>query len=307
MLPIPFLQALVSKNTTNKPPQQISAGNIVNLGFHIYRSHLKQYFQLSLIAHLWLLVPIYGYAKFCSIAGLMSRLAFYEIIGQPESIKVAKSKIKNQLGKFWFTGIFVTILPIIQTFIAYFVFAFLAIIIFGLTSTIINFRQFYGLGTIFPILLGLGYFLIFMIVYIALPLWFYSPLFLTDPILGIQSNSSFWRTIRQSQTLTSGSRKRLILIISLSFLITVPVILTTYFLFIIIVSMITLIQPDYLYSNSTDDSTLTGTLYLVFFSIINGVIYMPMWQAIKAAVYYDILCRDEGLDINLRDKINIRS
>lgn len=278
--------------------QQISVGNIVNLGVNLYRAHLKQYFKLSLIAHLWLLVPIYGYAKFCAVAALISRLAFCELIGQPESPKIARSKIKNQLGKFLFTGIFVTLIPLIQTFAVLILFTIIFVFIYVLVNTIFDWRSLKILANInYSILQGIGYFLVFISVYILIPLWFYSPLFMTDLPLAVENNVSSFQTIKQSQQLTRGSKLRVISIILLSFVITVPVVIITW---ITVSFLLALILPIFFSKSYLGNSSFLGTLVLIFLSLINGIIYMPMWQAVKAVVYFDFISQREGWGLNLR-------
>lgn len=116
--------------------QQLSIGNIVNLGVYLYRSHPKLYFKLALIAHLWLLVPIYGWAKFYATSALISRLAFSELIGQPESLKAARSQINRQLWNFLITGILVVLIPLTEALMVYTLFSIVAGLIFVLILAI---------------------------------------------------------------------------------------------------------------------------------------------------------------------------
>ena len=44
--------------------QPLSIGNVVSAGVRLYRSHLKTYLKLALIAHLWALVPIWTHITF---------------------------------------------------------------------------------------------------------------------------------------------------------------------------------------------------------------------------------------------------
>lgn len=278
--------------------QQISVGNTVNLGVNLYRTHLKQYFKLSLIAHLWLLVPIYGYAKFCAVAALISRLAFCELIGQPESPKIARSKIKNQLGKFLLTGIFVTLIPLIQTFAVLILFTIIFAFIYALANTIFDWRSLKILENInYSILQGIGYFIIFIAVYILIPLWFYSPLFMTDLPLVVENNVSSSQAIKQSRQLTKGSKIRVISIILLSFVITVPIIITTW---LAVSFLLALVLPIFFSKTYLSNSSFLGTLVLILLSLINGIIYMPLWQAVKAVVYFDFISQREGWGLNLR-------
>ena len=81
--------------------QPLSIGNVVSAGVRLYRSHLKTYLKLALIAHLWALVPIYGWAKYAAISGLISRLAFGELTYQPESVEEARSHVNPRFWSFF--------------------------------------------------------------------------------------------------------------------------------------------------------------------------------------------------------------
>jgi len=87
------------------PIQPLSIGNVVSAGLRLYRSHLKSYFQLALKAYLWILVPVYGWAKFYAIAALISRLAFGELVNQPESVESGRRYVNSKLWQFLITAL----------------------------------------------------------------------------------------------------------------------------------------------------------------------------------------------------------
>jgi len=55
------------------PIADFTVGNTITIAFAIYRNNLKRFLQLSLVAHLWLLVPIYGWARYLAIAIKINR------------------------------------------------------------------------------------------------------------------------------------------------------------------------------------------------------------------------------------------
>jgi hypothetical protein len=75
----------------------LSVGNVVSAGLRIYRDRFLTYFRLAFIAYLWIFVPIYGWAKFSSIMGLISRLAFGEVRERPETVTEANRYVKPRL------------------------------------------------------------------------------------------------------------------------------------------------------------------------------------------------------------------
>ena len=78
----------------------LSIGNVVSAGARLYRSHFKTYLKLALFAYLWLLIPIYGWAKYFAISGLIARLAFGELTNHPESVKTARQQVNRRLWSF---------------------------------------------------------------------------------------------------------------------------------------------------------------------------------------------------------------
>ncbi|WP_049790737.1 hypothetical protein [Trichormus azollae] len=71
--------------------EPLSMDNVVSAAVRLYRPHLKTYLQIAFTAHFWALVPIYGWAKYAAISGLISPLAFEELTNQPESVEDARS------------------------------------------------------------------------------------------------------------------------------------------------------------------------------------------------------------------------
>ena len=84
-----------------QPMGPLSIGNVVSAALVLYRSHLKTYLRLALFAHLWILVPIYGWAKYFAISGLIARLAFGELVSKPESVTTARSYTNSRLWSFF--------------------------------------------------------------------------------------------------------------------------------------------------------------------------------------------------------------
>lgn len=95
-----------------EPIQPLSLGNVVSAGLRLYRSHLKSYFQLSCLAYAWVLIPIYGWAKCAAILALISRLAFAELVEQPESIQDAKRVVNSRMWQFLVMGLLMLLITI---------------------------------------------------------------------------------------------------------------------------------------------------------------------------------------------------
>jgi hypothetical protein len=276
---------------------QLSIGNVVNLGFYLYRSHLKLYCKLACIAHLWLLVPIYGWAKFYAIAGLISRLAFQDLIGHPETVQAAKAQVNRNFWKFLFTAILV-IFSVIILFLAFYI---ISSLIAGSLFLVISFFIGTSPGLFSNNPLASVLFLIIIVptvaaIYIS-PFWFYTYFFVTDLPLVFDKMNPF-QSINTSWKITRGHIKRILGIIFISVLITVPLLTLSWFVCSLLMGGILGIFFQSFLDNPDNDSLL-GVLVFFLLNTVTGVFTMPFWQSVKAVVYYDIRCRKEGLDLKM--------
>jgi hypothetical protein len=242
------------------------------------------------------LVPIYGWAKFYAISALISRLAFGELIGQPESPKTAATHINRRLWYFFIIGILLFIFSSFGSIILSYLIWIPLIILLALLSFLLKINFIDSLMTLPPVILGM----LILITTILISFWFNCRGFMTDLPLAIESNLSLFKTIRYSWDLTKLSLKRIQLIIIISFLTTLPTLIINSMGGPFIIALIVgIVLP-----NSTENDSLIGTFYLISMILVNGLVTMPFWQAIKAVAYYDIRCRREGWDLKLRDSLS---
>lgn len=278
--------------------QQLSIGNVINVSLQIYRSHLKLYFKLALTAHLWLLVPLYGWAKFYAISALISHLSFCDLIGQPESVSSASSHINRRLWLSFFTGVLVLIITFLGMLLSVFIITiitFLLAMAIGLVAFLVQGNAAESLANWLGILISM-----LLLIFIPLTaLWFYSRLFITDLQL-TNEKSSLLTAIKQSWKLTKGFIAHLQGIMAIAFLISLPILIISWvscsFLLGLIIAKILPTELGY--------DSLVIPLFLIVISLVNGVITMPFWQAIKAVAYYDIRCGRESFDLKLRDSLS---
>ena len=88
----------------------LSVGNVVSASLRIYRDHFKSYFGLALVTYLWLLIPIYGWAKYSAISALISRLAFGEVSEKPETVSDAYREVNPGMWSFLWAGILTSLI-----------------------------------------------------------------------------------------------------------------------------------------------------------------------------------------------------
>ncbi|BAY88717.1 MULTISPECIES: hypothetical protein [unclassified Tolypothrix] len=273
------------------PMQPLSVGNVVSAGIRLYRSHLKDYFLLALKAYVWILVPVYGWAKFYALTGLISRLAFGDLVDQPESISEGERFVNSRLWQFLLTMLLMTIVGMGIVFGISFVF----VIVGVLSAVVVG-----GLGqqsslaaTLLVVLIG---FIIGIAALIAV-FWLLTRFYLVDVPLSIEDNVDATSTISRSWELTQGYVWRILLISFVAVLITFPIQLVVQ----ILVTIIQLIFTPLLQQDNGAAGFLLFLLILAL-SFVSGAAVLPFWQSIKAVIYYDLRSRREGLGLKLRDR-----
>jgi len=271
--------------------QPLSVGNVVSAGLRLYRSHLKDYFLLALKAYLWILVPVYGWAKFYALTALISRLAFGELVNQPESISSGERFVNSRLWKFLGAMLLLGLITIgILVGVG---------ILFGLVGTLsVGLLGGISLQTnpatsILIVLIGsvLG-----IAAFIGI-LWLLTRFYLVDVPLAIEDNMDVTSSIRRSWELTQGNVWRIFVIGFVALLITIPI--------QVVVQIITTFLQLVLTPLIQEGSGIFAVVYFVLIlgiSFASGALIIPFWKAIQAVIYYDLRSRREGLGLTLRDR-----
>jgi hypothetical protein len=252
----------------------------------LYRFHVQDYFFLALKAYLWVLVPVYGWAKFMALTSLISRLAFGELVNQPESISSGQRFVNSRLWEFLVAGVLLFLVGV-GLFLG-------IVIIFGILGV------FWGLifldeNSAAVLLLGLIT-LVTLIVVLLACLWIIIRLYLVGAILAIEENVDGVSAISRSWQLTQGYGWQLLLIYFVGSLITIP----AQIMLQVMTSFLELVFSPLI----LDGSALYALLYFVFllaiiFSI--SAVILPFYETLTAVIYYDLRSRQEGLGLKLRD------
>lgn len=282
----PRISSAMSTNPTpTQPMGPVSVGNVISAAVRIYRDHFKLYYGLAFTAYLWVLVPIYGWAKFWAISALISRLAYSEVIERPETVNEARNYVMPRMWSFLWAGSLVGLI--------YFGITLGTMIVFGILGGVI--AAIVGQNTaaiVVVVLLGVIAFIAFIFGY----LWFCSRLFILEVPLAIENNLGASSAIGRSWKLTEGFVLRLIGVVSVAILVTLPISIVVQIISTLIQSFVgTLVTPD--------SPTFFSLFYLLVLplSFASGSLLIPFWQAIKAVVYYDLRTRKEGLGLEIRD------
>ncbi|MFB2835859.1 DUF975 domain-containing protein [Floridanema evergladense] len=259
----------------------LGVGNVVSAGLVMYRSNLKTYLKLSITAYLWLLIPIYGWAKYCAIHGLIARLAFCELINKPETESAARDRIDPRLWSFLGVGFGVG-LRLLGLYILWYL-ALLAVVL--LPISVLGTQT----GVFIGIIVGLAVFIVGIIMIIR----FYSRWFVAEVPLAVEeSTTTGSQSIDRSWDLTKDAVGKIQYIIVVAFLVTIPIQIVTGYI------------PSFFQAGTEPGTSAYATAQMIslLLSLVGGAIIMPFWQAVKAVIYYDLRSRREGLDLRLRDR-----
>ncbi len=312
---------------SSQPMQPLSVVKVLSAALRLYRDNHKAYLKIAFQAALWSLLPLFSlliiialfvilftiaslnnlsslnwgllgilllvipgwivFVVYCSSkylvnAALLSRLAFSQLINKPETIQEGRKNIQ----KLWqFLGL-QFIVNLILSFFS------LALSIFqGLIFEFPASKIEGGASNLLRLMGNFCYFLGYV--------WIYARFFIPEVSLGIEQELDPVKAISRSWKLSQGFSWHILLIITVTFLMTIPVYL---------LSSIPLIMLLVFISPFLQESTFSPAILIGFWTSIAGAIVstilifsflniaaLPLWQSIKGIIYYDLRSRAERL------------
>jgi hypothetical protein len=304
----------------------LNPGDVVSAALRLYKDRFKTFVQLAALATLWLVAGLagmgmaiallagvglglggdggaiaggllgflvgfapllYGSAKYYAISGVIGRLSFQDLINQPETSLEARRQVAPRLGQFLFLGF----LLMLAYLAAYLVGALAALIAggsvgfltAGIFSALINEPVGAVIGIIFGGILGL------VILLVAL-IWVASRLFIAEVVLAIEPRQDAGGSMSRSWELTQTAIMRIQIVFLATFLIQLPIVSVTNYI------------PSILLEFLPADGIVYGitTALSLLLSLVGSLVVLPLWQAVKGVLYYDLRSRREGLDLSLR-------
>jgi hypothetical protein len=297
---------------TNNSIAPLTIGNTINTAFRLYRDRFQTYVFFAVRAGLWSLLPlilqlilsqllyqtitpeqgsdiglrlflfpiqIFSAAKSLFNNAVISRLAFQDIIYQPETSGQAEKKVKPKMWRLWWMQVLIGLLG--------------AAIILAITLSLV-------LVSFIPIL-GV---LLILLAFFCLPfffLWLSARIYIAELPLVIEDNLGSWQAIKRAWHLTKNSAWRIVglmLIFIASLLI-----ISVYLLSGALASILFWVNFSSFYSSleSVEDwQTLTeNPLFLqqmAMFSyglttifLLLSTLLVPFWQSLKSVIYNHLL------------------
>nr|WP_199309383.1 hypothetical protein [Microcystis viridis] len=288
----------------------MNIGNTINTAFRLYRDRFQTYVFFAVRACLWSLLPlvlqlilsqllyqtitpeqgsdiglrlflfpvqIFSAAKSLFNNAVISRLAFQDIIYQPETAGQAEKKVKPKMWRLWWMQVLLGLLG--------------AAIILPITLPLM-------LVSFIPIL-GV---LLILAAFFCLPfffLWLSARIYIAELPLVIEDNLGSWQAIKRGWHLTKNSAWRIVGVVFIASLLIIPV----YILSGALASIPFWVNFSSFYSSleSVEDWQTLAENPLFFrqmamFSygmitvfVLLNILLVPFWQSLKSVIYNHLL------------------
>jgi hypothetical protein len=286
---------------TNNSIEPLNIGNTINTAFRLYRDRFQTYVFFAVRACLWSLLPlvlqlilsqllyqtitpeqgsdiglrlflfpiqIFSAAKYLFNNAVISRLAFQDIIYQPETAGQAEKKVKPKMWRLWWMQVLIGLLG--------------AAIILPITLSLVlvSFIPILGVLLILPASFCLAFFF----------LWLSARIYIAELPLVIEDNLGSWQAIKRGWHLTKNSAWRIVGVIFIAILLIIPVYLLS----------VALASIPFWFNSSEDWQTLTeNPLFLqqmAMFSyglttifLLLSILLVPFWQSLNSVIYNHVL------------------
>ncbi|GCA74775.1 hypothetical protein MiTe_01601 [Microcystis aeruginosa NIES-2520] len=295
---------------TNNSIEPLNIGNTINTAFRLYRDRFPTYVFFAVRACLWSLLPlvlqlilsqllyqtitpeegsdiglrlflfpvqIFSAAKSLFNSAVISRLAFQDIIYQPETAGQAEKKVKPKMWRLWWMQVLLGLLGA-------------AIILpIMLSLVLVSFIPILGVLLILLASFCLAFFF----------LWLSARICIAELPLVIEDNLGSWQAIKRGWHLTKNSAWRIVGVIFIASLLIIPV----YILSWALASIPFWVNFSSFYSSleSVEDWQTLAENPLFFqqmamfpyglttiFLLLN-ILLVPFWQSLKSVIYNHLL------------------
>jgi hypothetical protein len=314
--------------STPDPVGTLSAGNVITLSVILYKSNFKRYFQVSLRALAWIIalvasilgisilggilfgitkswllnipvglagifVSLYFFAKYTTDRAIICRLAYQQLIDRPETLSIATKELLPRKWGF----LRLTFLLGFYMFLVAFLSGFVLVSFLGIIVYLLKFPADPAYLTNVPFLIFIFFLYVGIIfLWVSIVISYYARWFVSELSLAIEPTRSASFSLRRSRQLSNKVVRKLIAIVTIAFLVTLPI--------GIFGNVPTFVGQLMANKNISPDLTTQSIGKIVIFigfaiGLLCDLFVMPFWQTIKAIIYYDLRNRQEGLDLTL--------
>jgi membrane-anchored glycerophosphoryl diester phosphodiesterase (GDPDase) len=210
-------------------------------------------------------IQIFSAAKYLFNNAVISRLAFQDIIYQPETAGQAEKKVKPKMWRLWWMQVLIGLLG--------------AAIILPITLSLVlvSFIPILGVLLILPASFCLAFFF----------LWLSARIYIAELPLVIEDNLGSWQAIKRGWHLTKNSAWRIVGVMFIASLLIIPV----YILSVALASI------PFWFNSSEDWQTLAENplffrqmaMFLTTIFLLLSTLLVPFWQSLKSVIYNHLL------------------
>lgn len=248
---------------------------------------------------LFFLLGIFCAAKAGTHGALIARLAFQELMGQPETPKEGWQQVRKRMWHFWLARFMAGLISGVATVVV------MVLLFLILTFSVGLVMGWSGIGTGpsqgFLLVVGLVAILLFLLACLV-PLWLEARFFVPELPVAVEQVSGSDSIVR-SWSLSKGHAVRILTILLVGGLMTIPP-----FILAFVPGSLALLAliPQFQRGVSTE-TTAIFTIFGLFglgglFAIVAGLLTIPFWQTMRAVIYYDLRSRREGLGLELGER-----
>ncbi|MEO1146905.1 MAG: glycerophosphoryl diester phosphodiesterase membrane domain-containing protein [Cyanobacteria bacterium J06638_22] len=321
---------MTSRFDTQDPIEPMTVGNVVNTGFRLYTSNWKVYLRLAALSTLWATIPwlvllpivafflttqdalnllflvvpawivlsLFCFAQYLGDATAIARLAFNELTNQDEPLPQTRRFTGKRKWSLLLLNLLIGLILTVLLVVLYLLAAISIIAIFaamGGTAFLLNPAP---AAAVNPTLVVLSILIILAVVliFLVLMIWFGVRFAVADLPLAVEPRVTATDAISRSWELTRSNVWRVFLIFTVTTIIAIPLQAVVQVAGTVIQEGLTTIVPE-------DSFAFIGltTILSTIVSLLLGIVLLPLWQSMKAVIYYDLRSRREGIDITLRD------
>ena len=267
--------------------QNLTIGNTVTASVALYKNQWQKFLKLSAIAHLWLLVPIYGWARYLAIAAWISQLSLQKLSNDLEFNSQEKYFSIRSLRIFFLVALLTSVVPFLLGFLIIISLVYIGMyleqaIFLNIPSSII-FIFYLIEDDILNEMLEWGIVILLYLITIL----FHVRFFLTDLVFAVEKKPKILIVIKQSYLLTENSSLKIFKTIVLSLIVTLPIWFISDFLISQFFAYIMTATNDIARNlPNTNSIYYFATFALICWSLAVNLLLMPFYQSIRAITFY---------------------
>jgi len=298
---------------TNNSIAPLTIGNTINTAFRLYRDRFQTYVFFAVRAGLWSLLPlilqlilsqllyqtitpeqgsdiglrlflfpiqIFSAAKSLFNNAVISRLAFQDIIYQPETAGQAEKKVKPKMWRLWWMQVLIGLLG--------------AAIMLAITLSLalVSFIPILGVLLILPAFFCLPFFF----------LWLSARICIAELPLVIEDNLGSWQAIKRAWHLTKNSAWRIVglMLIFIASLLIISVYLLSgalasiLFFFSVKILFFFWVNSSEYWQTLTENPLFFQQMAMFFYGLTTiflllNILLVPFWQSLKSVIYNHVL------------------